>query len=42
MMNQIAAKFEVTGLDSIVKIGNFDEIKFSNDLHRIKYIQISS
>ena len=33
---------DIKGLESIQKVNIFDEIKFSNDLHRIRYIQISS
>lgn len=36
------AKIEIKGLDSIHKVGQFDDIKFSNDLHRIRFIQLSS
>lgn len=32
----------IIGVDDFVKIGMFDEIKFANDLHRIKYISLSS
>lgn len=29
-------------MNDFIKIGIFDEIKFSNDLHRIRYISLSS
>ncbi len=40
--NQLPGKLEIKGLDSLQKIGTFDEIKFSNDLHRIRFLQMSS
>lgn len=42
MFNQLPGKCEVKGLDSISKVNTFDEIKFTNDLHRVKHIQLSS
>jgi hypothetical protein len=42
MKHQLKDKLEVRCLDSIQKVGTFDEIKFSNDLHRIRYMQLSS
>ena len=38
----VPGKSERTGLDSIQKVGTFDEIKFTNDLHRIRFVQLSS
>jgi len=32
----------VKGVEGFSKIGVFDEIKFSNDLHRIKFVCLSS
>jgi hypothetical protein len=32
----------IVGVESIKKIGIFDELKFTNDLHRIRFISISS
>ena len=32
----------IAGVIDFVKIGIFDEIKFTNDLHKIKYISLSS
>lgn len=32
----------IVGVNDFIKIGIFDEIKFSNDLHRIRYISLSS
>ena len=39
---QLPGKLERKELDSMQKIGSFDEIKFSNDLHRIRFVQVSS
>lgn len=32
----------IVGVKEFVKIGIFDEIKFTNDLHRIKFVSLSS
>lgn len=32
----------IVGVNDFIKIGIFDEIKFTNDLHRIRYISLSS
>jgi len=40
--NEVASKVELRGLDSLHKVGVFEDIKFSNDLHRIRFIQVSS
>jgi hypothetical protein len=34
----VGGKIEVKGIESLHKINIFDEIKFSNDLHRIRYL----
>lgn len=33
---------EVTGISKIKKIGIFDEIKFNCDMHRIRFVSMSS
>lgn len=35
-------RYPIIGLDFIQKVSMFDEIKFSNDLHRIRFIELSS
>ena len=39
---QPGGKIELKGIESMQKINIFDEIKFSNDLHRIRYLQVGS
>ena len=42
VLNQIPGKWERLDLENIIKIGSFDELKFANDLHRIRFVQLSS
>jgi hypothetical protein len=42
VLGQIPGKWERIDLESITKIGSFDELKFANDLHRIRFVQLSS
>ncbi len=38
VLNQIPGKWERIDLENITKIGSFDELKFANDLHRIRFV----
>lgn len=41
MVSEEYDKFPKVGLDFIQKVSMFDEIKFNNDLHRIRFIELS-